>query len=140
MAKLKKCGRIVVGVVLLSLLGASAALASTSPFDGQQAALLVGGKELVCYNQWTGRWIMTYLRTSEGHWVTKCQLYVPDFITNEQDAQNWSWSEEYIADQCSLDDEPQTWQGTYISTQKEYIRKCQFTSPVIIPNGVNGFN
>lgn len=77
-------------------------------------------KSVKC-SKWTGRWFITYLRTSEEHWVTKCKLYVPDFIDNDQDAMNWRWSEDYIAENCSLEGEPQTWTGEYISTRKEMI-------------------
>jgi hypothetical protein len=147
---LKRYGLMLAVIGLLSLLGASAA--SARPEGGQEAnppAVIPGLDGSVvpqaaaypevgstfgldpsviadrnCYSQWTGRWIITYLRQGEGHWVTWCRLYVPDFINNEADAQAWRWSEEYIADHCSLDSEPQTWQGIYLYTQKEYIRKC----------------
>ena len=72
-----------------------------------------------CPADTTGRWIITYLREGDGHWVTWCKLYVPEFIDNELDAQNWHWSDDVLADLCSLEDEPQTWQGTYMNLQKE---------------------
>lgn len=76
--------------------------------------------EVVCKPVWTGRWIITYLREGNDHWATKCNLYVPDFIYNENDAKLWRWSDEYIAELCSLPGEPQTWQGTYLYLQKEF--------------------
>lgn len=82
-------------------------------------------------SKWTGRWFITYLRTSEDHWVTQCELYVPDFIDNEADAMKWRWSEDYIADNCSLENEPQTWEGIYLNTRKEMIPgPCPLACPV----------
>ncbi len=84
----------------------------------------------VCRAKWTGRWIITYHSNSPDHYVQVCQLYVPSFIDNEHDAQNWRWSPGYVADHCSLPDEPQTWQGTFISVRKEMIKDCTWSPPV----------
>jgi hypothetical protein len=166
MHKARKIGLILAVMVVLSLLGASAASAKTETIqETQQLAIYpkLGSEEAsngaicldssqtpglgiqngngvtFCFTAWTGRWIMTYLREGEGHWVTKCMLYVPDFIDNEDDAQAWRWSDEYVADHCSLDDEPQTWQGIYLYTEKETFRKCVHAIMTLRMAGPEGF-
>lgn len=86
----------------------------------EKTFVIYEGKECEsCVPVWTGRWIITYQREGRGHWVTWCNLYVPIFVDNEKDARRWRWSEQYIADLCSLDCEPQTWQGNYLYVEKE---------------------
>ncbi|NQS91276.1 MAG: hypothetical protein HQ574_02620 [Chloroflexi bacterium] len=147
----KKFGMILIAVLLFSMIGSSVVAAKTegtssrldrsvlsissqetnrqADYVGQGSSLFAAeiecSSEIVCTSRWTGRWVITYHRECEGHCVTWCQLYVPDTIKNEQDAQNWRWSDEYIADNCSLADEPQTWKGVYLHLEKETIRKCR---------------
>jgi hypothetical protein len=106
-------------VLILSLFGAGTALAKTQ--DREMPP------EKTCSAQPTGRWIATYYRSGYDHWVTKCRLYVPDDIDNQKDAEAWRWSAEYIAEQCSLDSEPQTWAGTYVGVEKETKKICKHT-------------
>jgi len=148
---------IVVGIFLLiSLVGTSAAALRTLGYQeemtlspvrfgeldtpqmvmGSSFAAAGNGGDKYCYRpsncfKATGRYYITYLRKSEGHWVTWCQLYVPASIDNLQEAKKWRWSPEYIADLCSLPDEPQTWEGEYIRLEKEMIPvECDLVCPV----------
>ena len=157
MQKSQKVWMIVGIVLVLSLIGTSAASVRTEGYqekltyspvrfgalDAPQmvlgtsmAALISEDVEESCYTpsncfKATGRYFITYLRKSEGHWVTWCQLYVPDYIDNYQEAKKWRWSPEYIADLCSLPDEPQTWEGDYIRIQKEMVPvECAPVCPV----------
>ncbi len=148
----------IVGIILIfSLVGTSAASARTEGYQEELTFSAVGLENLdapqmalesdfaflgslyariSCYKasscyKWTGRWFITYLRKSEGHWVTWCQLYVPDFIDNELDAKNWRWSDEYIAEICSQPDEDQTWEGIYLNMRKEMIPvECELICPI----------
>jgi hypothetical protein len=158
MHKLHKYWMIVGIVLIFSLLGTSAASARTEvsqkkitfsvvSFGGLNAPKMAWEpnftsresqfvredfctKHTNCFGS-TGRYLITYLRKSEGHWITKCLLYVPDFIDNDQDAKKWRWSAEYIADHCSLPDEPQTWEGIYINLKKEMVPvECKQTCEV----------
>ena len=150
----------IVGIgLLISVVGTGAALARTKgyqeeltlsavhfgemeapqmAFESEYASLWSADAVEACYkpdncSRWTGRYLITYLRKSEGHWVTWCQLYVPDFIDNDQEAKKWRWSDDYIADLCSLPDEPQTWEGDYIRLQKEMIpMECELVCPILI--------
>jgi hypothetical protein len=158
MQKIHRYGLIVGIVLIFSMLGTSAASARTKGYQEKLAfsVLNSGGlyatkmdresdftylgsqfvREDNCFRpkdcvKWTGRWMITYLRISEGHWVTRCQLYVPEFIDNELDARNWRWSSEYIAKTCSLPDEPQTWEGIYFNFQQEMVPiDCKLICPV----------
>ena len=96
-------------------------MAANYPGNSQSEVCVI---DKFCYPDWTGRWLITYLREGDGHWVTWCQLYVPDFVDNELDAKEWRWSDEYIAENCSLIDEPQTWEGMYLHIQRETILEC----------------
>jgi len=101
-------------------------LVSISPDNTRSEVCSLGN---TCAPAWTGRWVITYLREGDEHWVTWCQLYVPDFIDNESDARKWRWSDEYIAKNCSQPNEPQTWEGIYLYVQKETFLKCTPTPP-----------
>jgi hypothetical protein len=139
MSKFVKASKVIAFFLVLSLIGASAVSAKTErssqgveqtaiePGDGSYIQCSLGIEECTRVAASTGRWIITYRRQGVGHYVTLCKLYVPDFIDNEKDARNWRWSDEYIADTCSLSDEPQTWQGEYLHLEKEYYYyiKCQ---------------
>jgi len=91
------------------------------------------GKDEGCVEKWTGRWMITYQREGRGHWVTWCNLYVPhvadangDGRVDAKEAKAWKWSNLYIAEQCSLDCEPQTWEGNYLYVKKE-MKTCDGT-------------
>ena len=123
-------------ILLLSLLGASSVSARTASNQeaNQQSAIPIDSYQAIslgptngvrhCFPDWTGHWLQTYLRVGYDHWVTKCVLYVPDFINNEKDAQAWRYSDEYLAEKCSLENEEPTWQGIYLHTEKETVRRC----------------
>ena len=156
MQKTRRFWMIVGIVILISMVGTSAASARTQA--GQEevsfSAVSFGDLETPqmvleynlnalgsndynqgCYqpgncSKWTGRWLITYLRKSEGHWVTLCELYVPEFIDNDLDAKKWTWSPEYIAENCSLPGEAQTWEGTIINFRKETVPvPCRMVCP-----------
>lgn len=117
-------------IVIITPLGSSKA---APPESNHHRVMNAAESGKVCRSKWTGRWIITYHSSTPGHYVQVCQLYVPSFIDNEHDAQNWRWSPGYIADHCSLPDEPQTWQGTFISVRKEMIKDCTWSTPVPTP-------
>jgi len=159
MQKTQRFWMIIGTVLLISVVGTGAVLAwsegyqeeltlpavrfgevetSQMAFRSEYAAHTGFAIDVTCYTpsncfKSTGRYYITYRRKSEGHWVTWCQLYVPDFIKNDKDAQKWRWSPEYIADLCSLPDEPQTWEGTYVGLTKETVPvDCEPICPIIV--------
>ena len=67
--------------------------------------------------------MQTYGRTVRGHWVTWCNLYVPQ-IKEASDPFTWEWSKQYLAEKCSLSCEPETWQGELVATFKEFQDNC----------------
>jgi len=71
-----------------------------------------------CSPRWTGRFLQNYIRSVDGHYIRICPLYVPmaadtngDGKVSEKEARAWEWSDAYLAEKCSLECEPATWQG-----------------------------
>lgn len=84
-----------------------------------------------CAPRWTGRFVQTYLRTVTGHWVTYCNYKVPmaadtnkDGKVSFKEAKAWEWSPNFLASECALDCEPQTWQGKLVDTFREFKDIC----------------
>ena len=118
-------------ILILVLILTPKVPSKAAPQQGDlERALYAVDSGKVCKTKWTGRWLITYHSNSPDQYVKVCQLYVPSFIDNEHDAQNWRWSPDYIADHCSLPDEPQTWQGSFTSVRKEMIKVCSWSTPV----------